>query len=98
MMYFFPSPSARMTMSDISDQIRKLFFGVAKTRESQPQKEDDDHETQDEARPIERTLAAQNAPPESVDDADHRVQAVQQTPLLRHNAAAEADRRNVQAD
>src|SRR5262249_36769945 len=40
---------------------------------------------------------AENAPAKAVDDADHRIEAIQESPLLRYHRAGEADRRNIHA-
>jgi len=47
---------------------------------------------------MERRLAAQQAPAETIDDADHRVKRIEQAPFLRHDAAAETDWRDVKPE
>ena len=45
----------------------------------------DDAEAEQEARQIDGACAAEDAPAEAIDDADHRIEAVQKPPLLRHD-------------
>ena len=58
----------------------------------------DDDEADQEARPVDRAVAAQDAPAEAVDHADHGIDAVEHLPVLGHDLAGEADRRDVEAD
>ena len=55
-------------------------------------------QAEQEARQVERAFAAQDAPAEAVDHAHHRIEAVPEAPLLRHDGAGEADRRDIKAE
>src|SRR3546814_8681308 len=46
----------------------------------------------------ERGLSAEDGPAKAVDDADNRVQVVEQAPLWRDHTGTEADRRNVKSE
>jgi hypothetical protein len=51
-----------------------------------------------DARQIDRVVATQDRPPEAVDHSHHRVEAVEELPLRRHDLGGKADRRDVEAD
>jgi len=55
-----------------SDQICKILFHFPKSVKAEPEKSCRYAEAGRQARQIERALAIQNAPAETVDDADHR--------------------------
>ena len=80
------------------NHIRKGLFHLPELADAQPEEEGDHDQTEGETRPIDGAGPAQDAPPEAVDDAHHRIQAVEQSPLFRDDAAAKAHRRNVQAE
>src|SRR5712671_5784962 len=90
-----------MTMSDMSpdrsDQIGETLFHLAELANADPQEKAGDSKTETEARPIEAALAAEQAPAEAVDDADHGVERIEKTPLVRHDGGTEAHRRHIKA-
>src|SRR4029450_1902326 len=98
MMNFLPSFSARMATSDMSDDVGKGAFAAAEGMRAPHQNDRDDDEADQETRPVDRAVAAQDAPAEAVDHADHGIDAVEHLPVLGHDLAGEADRRHVEAD
>src|SRR4051812_4577727 len=91
MMYFLPSPSARMTTSSaMSHQIRERLLGAAEIANSKPEKQRDHNQAKQESRQIKRALAAENAPAETVDHAHHRIEAVPEAPFIRNHGARES--------
>src|SRR5207253_423465 len=82
--------------SAISDQIGEAAFGAAEIRDAEPQKEGDDGEAEEEPGRVEPAVAAEHAPAEAVDHADHRVEAVPEAPLLGNDRARKPDRRDVE--
>jgi hypothetical protein len=81
-----------------SDQVRKALFHPPELTNTKPQEKDRDNSAQGQTGEIEPALSAQDAPAKSVDHADHRVEGIEQAPLLRYHARAETDRRDVQAE
>ena len=81
-----------------SDQIGEAFFRLAETADAEPQKKSGNGDAQRETRQIELALAAEDAPAEAVDDADHRIEGIEQPPLLRDDARAEADGRDIEPE
>src|SRR5690242_3296482 len=79
-----------------SDQINQSFFRLAEPAHSEPQKEYRNHNADNKSRRIELRLRAENAPAEAVDHSDHRIQRIKQTPLWRHDAGTEPDRRDIE--
>src|SRR4051794_6462731 len=97
MTYFLPSPSAWTTTLLIvrrSDHVRERPLG--RTEVAQAEAEDDQHDDdrQGEARDVQRHVLAEDRPAEPVDDADHRVQRVEELEVRRDERAGEADRRD----
>src|SRR5437868_4670217 len=78
-----------------SDQVRKAALDAAEGSDADPQEGRRDREAEREARQIDWAFAAHDAPAEAVDDADHGIEVVQQTPLLGHDRALKADRRDI---
>src|SRR3546814_4447428 len=58
----------------------------------------DHRPTHQKAGQEERGLSAEDGPAKAVDDADNRVQVVEQAPLWRDHTGTEADRRNVKSE
>src|SRR5262249_53519769 len=81
-----------------SHQVSKLVFHFSKLANTKPKKECGDENTQQKAGQIKLTLPAQYAPAKSVDDPDHGVQRIQETPLVRNDAGAVTDRRRIEAE
>ena len=81
-----------------SDQIGKALFHLPELADAQPQEKAGDTEAEPEAGQIELAFTAEQAPAKSVDDADHRIEGISKTPLLRNDAGAEADRRHIEAE
>src|SRR5687768_9298156 len=98
MMNFLPSFSARMTTSDMSDHVGEGAFAAAEGTRAPHQHAGDDDEADQEARPVDRAVAAQDAPAEAIDHADHGIDAVEHLPVLGHDLAGETDRRDVEAN
>src|SRR5947207_15099802 len=82
----------------MSDQIREVALGAAEIGSAEPQEQRDDCEAEDKAGQIEPAIAAEHAPAEAVDHADHRVEAVPDPPLFGHDGAGEPDRRHVETE
>ena len=80
-----------------SDQIGKALFHFPELADAQPQEKAGDAEAEPEAGPIELAFAAEQAPAKPVDDADHRIEGISKTPLIRDDARAEPDRRHIEA-
>src|ERR687898_329405 len=87
MMNFLPSFSARMATSDMSDHVGEGAFAAAEGPRAPHQHGGDDDEADQEARPVDRAVAAQDAPAEAVDHADHGIDAVEHLPVLGHDLA-----------
>src|SRR5262245_27827359 len=92
-----------MTASDIalqtgSDQIGKTPLHLPEPGDAKPEKEGGDAGADEKAWPVELGLAPQKAPAETVDDGDHRIERIEQAPLRGHDAGAEADRRDIEAE
>src|SRR3981189_3226862 len=81
-----------------SDQVPKAPLRRGELADAEPKEEDRHCDADPESRQIELALAAQDAPAEPVDDTDHRIERVEQPPILRHDARAESDRRDVEAE
>jgi len=84
--------------SIISDQIREGLFHLSELPDPKPQEEAGDGEAQRKARPIELALPAKKAPTEAVDNSDHRVERVDQPPLVWNYAGAETNRRYIEPE
>src|ERR1700742_3449262 len=98
MMNLLLRPVVRMTVSLMSDHVRKAALDAPEGADAQPQEEGGDGAAEREARPLDRAVASDDAQAEAVEDADHRIEVVDQSPLLRHHRAREADRRDVEAE
>src|SRR5690348_1704347 len=98
MMNFLLRPVVRMTVSLMSDHVRKAALDASEGADTEPQEERRDAEAEQEARQIDRTLAADDAPAEAVDDADHRIEVVEQPPLFGHHRAREPDGRDIETE
>src|SRR5215472_12895973 len=77
------------------NKIGKASFGLAEVVNAEPQKEAGDHHAHREIGQAEGTLAAQDAPTESVNDAHHRVKGIERAPLFGDDTRAEPDRRDI---
>lgn len=66
--------------------------------DAEPEEEGRHTEAQHEARPIDLAGAAEKTPAEAIDDANDRIEAVEETPMLGYGPAGEADRRHVKAE
>src|SRR5579883_2173156 len=98
MMNLLLRPVVRMTVSLMSDHVRKAALDAAEGADAQPQGESGDGQAEQEARQIDRALAADDAPAEAVDDADHRIEVVEQPPLFGHDRAREPDGRDIETE
>src|SRR6185437_16529437 len=98
MMNFLLRPVVRMTVALMSDHVRKAALDASEGPDTEPQEERRDAEAEQEARQVDRTLAADDAPAEAVDDADHRIEVVQQAPLFGHDRAGETDGRDIETE
>jgi hypothetical protein len=85
-----------MTSSAMSKQIGEAAFGAAEIGDAEPHQQDDHPEAEDDAGEVEPTVAAEHAPAKAIDDPDHRVEAVPEAPLLRHDRARKPDWRHVE--
>jgi len=77
------------------NQIRKGFFHLPETGNSQKEKESNNGKAYQEARKIKWAFRAENAPAETVNHARHGIETVNQSPLFRNHLAGEAHRRNI---
>jgi len=67
-------------------------------RYAQPEEKGDNGQTQQEAGQVKGAVAAEDAPPEAVDDTHHGIEAVEEPPFLRDHSAAEADRGDIEPE
>ncbi len=81
-----------------SNQIRKALFHFAELPDAEPEEEGGNGEAEAEGGPVDGGLAAEEAPAEAVDDADHGVEGVEEAVLLGDDAGAEADWGDVEAE
>jgi hypothetical protein len=81
-----------------SNQVREALFHFAELPDAEPEEEGCDGDADAEGGPVEGGLAAEEAPAETVNDANHRVQRVEETVLLGDDTGTEADRRDVEAE
>src|SRR6266446_242175 len=77
------------------NKVGKCSFHFAEPGNTSPKEAGDDGRAECKARPVNGTCASKNAPTETVDDADERIQTVKQPPLFGDHATAETDGRNV---
>src|SRR5512135_255046 len=98
MMNLLLRPVVRMTVSLMSDHVREAALDAPEGADAEPQEERGDAETEQEAGQIDRTLAADDAPAEAVDDSDHRIEVVEQSPLFWHDRAWETDGRDIETE
>src|SRR6185437_10423145 len=80
------------------DDVRKLTLDAAKGANAPPQEEGGDRETENEPRQIDGAFAADNAPAKTVDDADHRIEIVEEPPAFGHDRARETHWRDIEAE
>src|SRR5258708_2648773 len=102
MRYFFPSPSARMTMSLTSsarsNHVREAALHAAEVPHAQhEEREGYAHGNRQDLR-VERGASAKEGPPKAIDDAHQGIQRVQGAPTLRHVGGGEGDRRDEQPE
>src|SRR5258708_40240245 len=71
---------------------------MPESADTPPKEKRGDAQAGDEARPIERTIAAKQAPTKTVNNSDDGIEAVEQAPLLRHDGAGEANGRDIEAE
>src|SRR5262249_24910476 len=64
----------------------------------EPKKKRGHADTHCQARRMKFALPAQDAPAEPINDSHHRIEGIQQTPLLWHHTRTEADRRHVKPE
>src|SRR5437016_9617187 len=81
-----------------SDDIGKCPFHFAEVPNAGHAEEGGDESRNQESRKLKWDLAAEEGPAEAVDDADHRVERVEQMPFFGDDRAAETDRRNVKTE
>src|SRR3546814_20998965 len=80
------------------DHVCKRSFRFPELANAQPEDAQDHRPTHQKAGQEERGLSAEDGPAKAVDDADNRVQVVEQAPLWRDHTGTEADRRNVTSE
>jgi len=83
---------------DALDQIGKGFFRFPEAGDAQVEGEGDDDQTEKEAGKVKGAVSAQEAPAEAVDYPHHGIDVVEEAPLFRDDVAAEADRRDIEAE
>ncbi len=66
--------------------------------DAEPQEKGGDGEAEAEGGPVDGGLATEEAPAEAVDDADHRVEGIEEAVLLRDDAGTETDRGDVETE
>ncbi len=66
--------------------------------DAEPEEEGGDGQAQAEGGPVDGGLAAEEAPAEAVDDADHGVEGIEEAVLLGDDAGAEANRGDVEPE
>src|SRR6516162_2977661 len=93
-----------MTRSDMgldrqrrSEEIGKAFFHLPELAAAQPQEKPGDGKAEAEAGQIELAFTAEQAPAKSVDHSDHWIERIKKAPLIRDDAGAETDRRNIES-
>src|SRR3546814_13441860 len=74
------------------DHVCKRSFRFPELANAQPEDAQDHRPTHQKAGQEERGLSAEDGPAKAVDDADNRVQVVEQAPLWRDHTGTEADR------
>ena len=67
------------------DQIRKALLHLAELADAPPQQDASDPDAHIDTGHKELKIATQNTPPESIDHTNHRIDGIQQSPLLRDN-------------
>src|SRR3546814_19087049 len=80
------------------DHVCKRSFRFPELANAQPEDAQDHRPTHQKAGQEERGLSAEDGPAKAVDDADNRVQVVEQAPLWHDHTGTEADRRNVKSE
>src|SRR5688572_10310151 len=80
-MYFLPRPSAAITTPIALDDVREGAFCGAEISDTGDEENRDDGQRQEEAFPIE-VRGPENCPTEPIDDADHRIHRIKQSPLF----------------
>lgn len=89
----------RPPISDLFlNKVRKALLHLPKIPDAEPEEECGDRHADAEALGIERGVAAEDAPAEAINDADHGIEGIEQAPFLWDDTAGEADRRNVKAE
>jgi hypothetical protein len=73
----------------ISNQVREAFFHFGELPDAEPEGEGGDVKAEAESGQIDGGLAAEGAPAEAVDDADHGVKGVEEAILIGDNARTE---------
>src|SRR6516225_322571 len=69
----------------ISNHIRKGSLGSAKIPDAEKKEEGNNKHRQNKARHINGQCASANGPAEPIDDANERIQGIEEAPLLRDN-------------
>src|SRR6266704_5101495 len=81
----------------VSDDISERAFGFAEVPDPSDKKNGDQTTGEHDGKPVQWHSAAEKGPTKTFDDADHRVQRIDQAPFCRYNRTAEADGRNVES-
>jgi hypothetical protein len=81
-----------------SNQVREAFFHFSELPDAEPEEEGGDDKAEAESGPVDGGLAAEEAPAEAIDDADHGVERIKQTPLFWDDVGAEADWGDVETE
>lgn len=84
-------------MSIVSNQVSKGLLGLAEDVNPEDEKSYGDPNGEKETWEVNLTLTSEQAPPKTVDYADHWVEAVEEPPLLGNDRAGEAHRRNIES-
>ena len=74
------------------------LFHLAELGDTEPEETGDNRDTGDKAGEVNRACGTEDAPPETIDDADQRIQTVEQPPFLGDDAAAKTHRRNIETE
>src|SRR5262245_10990178 len=81
-----------------SNDLRNYLLGPAEVPEPRYEQDQPACKSSSYSCPVKRVLAAQNAPPKSIDDTNHRVEGVEQTILFRDHIGKVADGRDIEPE
>ena len=92
-----PTHPFRLFDIDSSDHVSKGSLHATEIPNRAGRQGGNRDDGQRKSRPIHVVLTAEQAPAESVDDADHRIDGIKETKPVRNNTAQKPDRRDVKA-